>query len=96
MILTTLHLGQMPGRARRCVVCRRYQPVAVVHLASWRSVRATAPAFGGCCATRLASAGFMGAVDGGELSISTNPNTTTDATAATTKRPARHLATRTT
>lgn len=96
MILTTLHLGQVPGRARRRVVCRQHQPVALVHLASWRSVRATVPAFGGFCATRVAVTGYMGDVDGGELSISANATTMPDATAQNTKRPARHLGTRTT
>jgi hypothetical protein len=96
MILTTLQLGRVPGRARRRVVCRQHQPLALVHLASWRSVRATAPAFGGFRATRLAVAGYMGDVDGGELSICINATATTDATAPNTKRPARHLGTRAT
>lgn len=87
MITTTLHLGQMPGRARRVVACaRRHHGLT---LASWRPARAAAPAFGGFRATRVDSAGYSGAVDAGELSICTTTNPMT-------KRAARHLGPRTT
>lgn len=90
MTLTTLHLGQVPGRVRRAVACTvRHQAHTT---ASWRSARVAAPAFGGLRATRVVSAGeYTGDIDGGTGAVC-NDTTTNPMT----KRPTRHLGTRTT
>jgi hypothetical protein len=85
MTMTTLHLGQVPGRARLASACVRsgHRPAA------WRSALVM-PAFGGFRATTVAlnGNGYVGIADpAGELGCSTAP---------TTKRPARHLAVRST
>ena len=88
MNLTTLHRAQVAGRARLGVACVR--PSAV--RGSWRSAR-VAPAFHGCRTSGLAAFATYGyapnatipAGDSAFMAMTTN-----------TKRPARHLGTRTT
>lgn len=87
MTMTTLHLGQVPGRARLASACARsgHRPAA------WRSALAM-PAFGGFRATTVAlntiGNGYVGIADpAGDVGRSTVP---------TTKRPTRHLAVRST
>ena len=87
MTLTTLHLSHVSGRARRASV----RPGHSLAAAAWRSAT---PAFGGLRATTVASAGnadangYEGiAVPAGDMGFCTTPMT---------KRPARHLGTRST
>jgi hypothetical protein len=80
MTMTTLHLGQVPGRARHAVACAR-----PAH-ASWRLAR-TAPAFGGFRATRLVAGGYTGDATRVDESMCTTLNPAT-------KRSARHLRSR--
>jgi hypothetical protein len=86
MTLTTLHLGHVSDRARRASV-RPGHSVA----AAWRSAM---PAFGGLRATTVSPAstvdgnGYQGiAVPAGDMGLCTTPLT---------KRPARHLGSRST
>jgi hypothetical protein len=84
MTMTTLHLGQVPGRARHAVACAR-----PAHARCWRSAR-TAPAFGGFRATRLAAGGgYTGDATPVDESMCTTINPVT-------KRSARHLRSRST
>lgn len=85
MTLTTLHQSQASGRVRRSVV----RPGSSLASAAWRSA---VPAFGDLRATRLAPMsndnGYEGiAVPAGDMGFCTTPMT---------KRPARHLGTRST
>ena len=80
MIQTTLHLGQAPGRARRRVVCSRLAVSA--HLGAWRAI---SPVHAGAAAYTAGNpAGGVGFTAGNFMS------------ATATKRPARHLGTRST
>jgi hypothetical protein len=85
MTTTTLHLGQVPGRVRRAFACAR--PAAGI--GTWRP-GTTMPAFGGFRATGLAVGNGYGDAARFVESISTT------AVHPTTKRPARHLGTRST
>lgn len=85
MTLTTLHLGQVPGRVRHAVA----RPGSSLASAAWRSA---VPAFGDLRATRLVRTsngnGYEGiAAPAGEMGFCTTPMT---------KRPARHLGPRST
>jgi hypothetical protein len=87
MTLTTLHLGHVSGRARRVSV----RPGHSVAAAAWRSAT---PAVGGLRATSVAPASTVGgngyegiAAPVGDLGFCTTPMT---------KRPARHLGSRST
>jgi hypothetical protein len=83
MLMTTLHLGQMPGRARHSAARSGRS------LATWRSSVVT-PAFGGLRATSVDCTRnrYEGiAVPAGDTGFGTTP---------TTKRSARHLVERVT
>jgi len=91
MTLTTLHLGQVPGRVRCASVCGR----PAHSLAAWRSA-AAAPAIGGFRATTVSLVGTRYSGNAIPVGDAVFMTTFVNTGAPATKRPTRHLDSRTT